>query len=147
MDCSSSSSSSSSSSNGGNNNCSSSSSSGGGSGSDGGSSSSSRAVSSSQHGGLKLRIKCEHYLAQQTTVSTNVLFNVSSSNNNNETRIERRKSRFFTISSLRREPFPTHIRSSGSGAIVCKSRATHRAHITCNMSCYVPRGTKGQLIY
>ena len=31
-----------------------------------------------------------------------------------------------------------HARSSGPGAIVCKSRATHRALITCNMSCYVP---------
>ena len=40
-----------------------------------------------------------------------------------------------------------HVRSSGPGAIVCKSRATHRALITCNMSCYVPRGTKGQLSY
>ena len=39
-----------------------------------------------------------------------------------------------------------HVRSNGSGAIVCKSRAT-RALITCNMSCYVPRGTKGQLSY
>ena len=29
-----------------------------------------------------------------------------------------------------------HARSSGPGAIVCKSRATHRALITCNMSCY-----------
>ena len=28
-----------------------------------------------------------------------------------------------------------HVRSSGPGAIVCKSRATHRALITCNMSC------------
>ena len=37
-----------------------------------------------------------------------------------------------------------HARSSGPGAIVCKSRATHRALITCNMCC-VPRGTKGQL--
>ena len=40
-----------------------------------------------------------------------------------------------------------HARSSGSGAIVCKSRATHRAFITCNMSCYVPLDTKGQLSY
>ena len=40
-----------------------------------------------------------------------------------------------------------HVRSSGLGAIVCKSRATHRALVTCNGSCYVPRGTKGQLIY
>ena len=30
-----------------------------------------------------------------------------------------------------------HAHSSGPGAIVCKSRATHRALITCNMSCYV----------
>ena len=28
-----------------------------------------------------------------------------------------------------------HVRSSGQGAIVCKSRATHGALITCNMSC------------
>ena len=40
-----------------------------------------------------------------------------------------------------------HVRSSGPGAILCKSRATHRALITCNMSCDVPRGTKGQLSY
>ena len=38
-----------------------------------------------------------------------------------------------------------HVRSSGPGAVVCKSCATHRAHITRNKSCYVPRGTKGQL--
>ena len=40
-------------------------------------------------------------------------------------RIQRRNSRVFTFSSLRRE------RSSCPGAIVCKSRATHRALITC----------------
>ena len=40
-----------------------------------------------------------------------------------------------------------HARSSGSGEIVCKPRATHRALITCNMSCYVPLGTKGRLSY
>ena len=27
------------------------------------------------------------------------------------------------------------VRSSGHGAIVCKSRVTHRALITCNMAC------------
>ena len=52
-----------------------------------------------------------------------------SNNNNNNNRIQRRYSRFFTISSQRRELSP--IRSSGPGAIVCKSRATHRALITC----------------
>ena len=36
-----------------------------------------------------------------------------------------------------------HARLSGLGEIVCKSRATHRALITCNMLCYVPLGTKG----
>ena len=40
-----------------------------------------------------------------------------------------------------------HARSSGPGAIVCKSCATHQALIMCNMSCYVPLGTKGQLSY
>ena len=39
------------------------------------------------------------------------------------------------------------VRSSGPGAIVCKSRATHRTLITRNMSCHVPPGTKGQLSY
>ena len=28
-----------------------------------------------------------------------------------------------------------HVRSSGQGGIVCKSRVTHQALITCNMSC------------
>ena len=40
-----------------------------------------------------------------------------------------------------------HVRSSGPGAIVCKSCATHRALITCNMLCCMPQGTKGQLSY
>ena len=37
-----------------------------------------------------------------------------------------------------------HICSSVPDAIMCKSRAAHRALIMCNM-CYVPPGTKGQL--
>ena len=40
-----------------------------------------------------------------------------------------------------------HVRSSGTGAVVCKSHATHRALIMCNMLCYVPCGMKGQLSY
>ena len=40
-----------------------------------------------------------------------------------------------------------HVRVSGPGAVVCKSRATHRALITCNMACYVSHGTEGQLSY
>ena len=34
-----------------------------------------------------------------------------------------------------------HVRSSGPGAIVCKSRATHRAHITCkcHVTCHLVR--------
>ena len=40
-----------------------------------------------------------------------------------------------------------HERSSGQGAIVCTSRATHGALIMCNMSWYVPHGSKEQLSY
>ena len=40
-----------------------------------------------------------------------------------------------------------HVHLCGPGAIVCKLCATHRALITCNMSCYVPCGIKGQLRY
>ena len=39
------------------------------------------------------------------------------------------------ISSLRREL--SHVYSSGSGAIVCKSRATHTALITCYLQCAI----------
>ena len=39
------------------------------------------------------------------------------------------------------------LHSSGHGAIVCKSHATHRVLITFNTSCYVPHGTMGQLDY
>ena len=38
-----------------------------------------------------------------------------------------------------------HVDSSGLGTILCKSCATHWALIMCN-SCYVPSGTKGQLL-
>ena len=65
-------------------------------------------------------------------------------NNNNNNHIQRRNS------SLLQSPHCAanhlqHIRSSGPGAIVCKSYVTHRASITCSMSYYVPCGTKGQL--
>ena len=56
---------------------------------------------------------------------------MQNSNNNNDNRIERRNSRFSTISSLRRELSPTR---TLKGAIICKSRATHRALFTCNVS-------------
>ena len=40
-----------------------------------------------------------------------------------------------------------HVCLSGPNAVLCKSHATHQALITCNMSCYMPHGTKGQLSY
>ena len=49
-----------------------------------------------------------------------------------DNRIERRNSRLFTTSSLRREMSPT---CSGQGTMVFKSRAEHWALITCNTSC------------
>ena len=60
--------------------------------------------------------------------------------------IQRRNSRFLqsphcAVNHLQ------HVRSSGPGTIMCKSHATHRALITCNMSCYMPRGMQGQLSY
>ena len=72
-------------------------------------------------------------------------FNNYNNNNNNGT--DRCNSRFFTISSLRREPCLQHIRASGPGAMVFKSCATRRGLITCSMSWYVPCRTKGQLSY
>ena len=59
-------------------------------------------------------------------------------NNNNNNRIERRNSRFFTISSLRCEPSPTR---------TLKWLGRNHVQITCNLSCYMPCGTKGQLSY
>ena len=62
----------------------------------------------------------------------------------NTNNIQKRNSRFLQSPHCAANCLQ-HVRSSGPGAIVCKLRATHRALITCNMSCYVPRGTKGQL--
>ena len=45
-----------------------------------------------------------------------------------------RKSRFLQSPHCAAN-YPQRVRSSGSGAIVCKSRATHRALITCNLQC------------
>ena len=71
-------------------------------------------------------------------------YNYIKDNNNN--RIQRRYSRFFAISSQRRELSPT-------GTLKWPGR--NRVQITCNtlsayhvqVSCYVPLGTKGQLSY
>ena len=66
--------------------------------------------------------------------------------NNDNNRIQRRSSRFFLQSPRCAANCLHHVHSSGPGTIVCKSRATHRALITCNLSCYVPHDTKGQLM-
>ena len=55
-------------------------------------------------------------------------------NNDTNNHIDRRNSRFFTISSLPCELSPASM-LKGPGTTVCKSRTTHRALITCNMSC------------
>ena len=61
-------------------------------------------------------------------------------NNNNNNRIRRRNSRFLqspycAVNCLQ------YVRSRGPGAIVCKSRATHRALITCYMCATWYEGT------
>ena len=65
---------------------------------------------------------------------------------NHNNRIQRRNSSFLQSPHCSANRLQ-HDRSSGSGAVVCKSRATHRALITCNMPCYVRRGTKEQRSY
>ena len=55
--------------------------------------------------------------------------------NDNNNRIERRYSRFFLQSAHCAENCLQHVRSSGQDTIVCKSRATRQALITCNMPC------------
>ena len=50
------------------------------------------------------------------------------------------------LQSPQRRELSQHIRSSGLGATVCKSRATQSAYHV-QVSCYVPLGTKGQLSY
>ena len=65
--------------------------------------------------------------------STRYLISRYVSNNINNDLTEMRNSRFFSprcAVSCRQ-----HARSNGQGATVCKSRATHRALITCNMLC------------
>ena len=65
---------------------------------------------------------------------------------NNNNRTERRNLRFLRSPHCAANHLQ-HVRLSGPGAIICKSCATHRALIMCNMSCCVPHGKKGQLIY
>ena len=83
---------------------------------------------------------------------TTAIIDVNNNNNNNNNindknnRIQRRYSRFFTISSQRRELSPTRR---------IKQPGLNRVQITCNtssadhvqVSCYMPLGTKGQLSY
>ena len=60
--------------------------------------------------------------------------------NNNNNRIQRRYSSFFQSPHSAANRLQ-HVRSSGTGLIVCKSRATHRALITCKChdTCHLVR--------
>ena len=90
---------------------------------------------------LVIPCRCVHH---RWTHRKNNNDNNNNNNDNNNNRIQRRNSRFFysLFTALR-----TDTRSSGPDTIVCKSRAIHQALITCNVPCYAPRGTKGQLRY
>ena len=67
-------------------------------------------------------------------------------NNNNNNRIQRRYSRFFTISSQRRELSSTHtLKWSGRNHVQIMCNTSSAYHV--QVSCYVPLGTKGQLSY
>ena len=70
----------------------------------------------------------------------------NNNNNNNDNRIQRRYSRFFTISSQRRELSPTRtVKWPGRNRvqITCDTSSAHHVQV----SCYVPLVTKGQLSY
>ena len=60
--------------------------------------------------------------------------NYFDNNNNSNDRIQRRNSRFLQSPHCSANCLQ-HVRSSSQGAIVCKSRAIHRALFICNMSC------------
>ena len=72
-------------------------------------------------------------------------------NNDNNNGIQRRNSRFLYI--LLNAPcivsnaYATCTLKWPGHNIVCKSHIVHQALVTCNMSCYVPRGMKEQLSY
>ena len=91
-------------------------------------------------------IEAKNMTASHNNNNNNNNSNNNNNNNNNNNRIQRRSSRFFTISSQRRELSPTRT-LKWPGRNRAQSRATNRALITCNMSRYVPLGTKGQLSY
>ena len=74
--------------------------------------------------------------------------NISNEKNDgtiNNNRIERHKSRllqsFHSVTSGLQ-----HVRSSGQGSIVCKSRATQRPLIACNMPCATWHDGKARLL-
>ena len=75
-------------------------------------------------------------LLQNHIISSSVF----QSYNNNNNRIQRRNSRFFTISSLHREPSPTRM-PKWPGAVVCK-RMLHIERLsraTCRVMCHLVR--------
>ena len=69
----------------------------------------------------------------------NIVVDLVAKHNNNNSRIQRCCSRFFTISSQRR--CLQHIRSRCPSAIMCKSSATHQAFIMCkcHVACHLVR--------
>ena len=71
--------------------------------------------------------------------------NTNNNNDNNDNHTERRKSRFLQSAHCATNSLQ-HVRSSGQGVIVCKSRATYRAFITCNLSCATWYDGTAQLI-
>ena len=75
-----------------------------------------------------------------------VLVHLNNNNNNNNNRIQRRYSRFFTISSQHRELSPTRtLMWPGRNCVQITCNTSSAYHV--RVSCYVPRCTKGQLSY
>ena len=69
------------------------------------------------------------------------VFNQTNNNNNDNNRIQRHYSRFFTVSSQRRELSPTRtLKWPGLNRVQIACNASSAYHV--QVSCYVPLGTK-----
>ena len=85
-------------------------------------------------------IKCQQRIHSRSIYSRLIATIIIVINNN---RIQRRYSRFFTISSQRREPSPTCVlKLPGHNQVqtTCNTQSAHHVQVTCS----VPPGTKGQ---
>ena len=80
------------------------------------------------------------------SVTRLLIRHIEVNNNQNNNRIQRRYSRFFTMSSQHRELSPTRtLKRSGHNRVQITCNTSSAYHV--QVSCHVPLSTKGQLSY